>query len=88
MARQRNVLLLLLVAVLAVFAFVVADWVDDLRPKAGEHSSDDSDYRLIEINTPAEEMAKFSVNEFNDRRLGPRVRFVRRRVPSRRSERG
>ena len=43
-------------------------------PKAGDHSSDDGDYKLFEINYPCEELAKWSVGEFNERRLGPRVR--------------
>ena len=89
MARKQLSVLLLLVAALVaaagvalvafspatVFARSLLDWEDDLRPKAGDHSSDDSDYKLFEINYPCEELAKWSVGEFNDRRLGPRVSF-------------
>lgn len=83
---KRNVLLLLLAALVAAVgvaliaspatvaaARALLDWEDDLRPKAGDHSSDDSDYKLIDINYPCEELAKWSVGEFNERRLGPRV---------------
>jgi len=86
--KQRSIALLLVVALVAVVGAALfsapsvagiralLSWEDDLRPKAGEHNSDDNDYKLIEINTPAEELAKFSVNEFNERRLGPRVSLV------------
>lgn len=95
---KRNVLLLLLAALVAAVgvaliaspatvaaARALLDWEDDLRPKAGDHSSDDSDYKLIDINYPCEELAKWSVGEFNERRLGPRIAYdrlvdVRRRV--------
>ena len=83
---KRNVLLLLVAALVAAVgvaliaspstvaaARVLLSWEDDLRPKAGEHNSDDNDYKIIDINYPCEELAKWSVGEFNERRLGPRV---------------
>ena len=82
---KRNVLLFLLAALVAAVALLASspasfaaarsllDWEDDLRPRAGDHSSDDNDYKIIDINYPCEELAKWSVGEFNERRLGPRV---------------
>ena len=86
---KRNLLLLVVAALVALAGVALIaspspvaalrsllDWEDDLRPKAGDHSSDDSDYKLFEINYPCEELAKWSVGEFNERRLGPRVSDV------------
>lgn len=86
--KQRSIVLLLLAAFVAgvalvaflpatVFARSLKDsWEDELRPRAGEHNNDDNDYKLIEINYPCEQLARFSVDQFNERRLGPRVSFL------------